>query len=396
MSSPGPAEEPYLNTLARVIADVVEPGAAEVDAAGSFPRKQIDALADAGILGLTVPAGLGGGGAGPREAALVVRELGAVCGSTAMIVTMHYAATAALAAAAAAAAAAGMPADIAAIALADIAAGRHLSTLAFSESGSRSHFWAPLGTAVLADDAAVRLDASKSWVTSAGQADSYVWSSRPLAADGPMTLWLVPATAHGLSVAGVFDGLGLRGNASAPMSAGNLLVPLAAMLGQDGAGLDIAMAAVLPVFLICSASMSAGLMRRLADETAAHLRHTQLEHLGQSLAQQAQPRAQLARLRIEADRTWALVEETLTAVEHGRPDAQLLVLEVKAAAAEAAADAADLALRAGGGAAFRKESPVERLFRDSRAARVMAPTTDALHDFIGRALCGLPLLGDVT
>jgi isovaleryl-CoA dehydrogenase len=39
---------------------------------------------------------------------------------------------------------------------------------------------------------------------------------------------------------------------------------------------------------------------------------------------------------------------------------------------------------------------VERLFRDSRAARVMAPTTDALHDFTGRALCGLPLLGDTA
>jgi len=105
-------------------------------------------------------------------------------------------------------------------------------------------------------------------------------------------------------------------------------------------------------------------------------------------------RAQLARLRIEADRAWALVSEALTAIEDGRGDAQLLVLEVKAAAGEAAADAADLALRACGGAAFRKESPVERLFRDSRAARVMAPTTEALHDFIGRALCGLPLLGD--
>jgi len=35
------------------------------------------------------------------------------------------------------------------------------------------------------------------------------------------------------------------------------------------------------------------------------------------------------------------------------------------------------------------------LFRDSRAARVMAPTTDHLHDFVGRALLGLPLLGEV-
>jgi isovaleryl-CoA dehydrogenase len=379
-----PSQESYSSALQRVIEEVVAPGAAEVDATGGFPRKQIAALADAGLLALTVPAESGGAGAGLREAASVVRELGAVCGSTAMVVTMHYSATAALAAA-------GKKDP-----LADIAAGRHLSTLAFSESGSRSHFWAPLSTATLLDGRDVRLDASKSWVTSAGQADSYVWSSRPLAADGPMTLWLVPGDAAGLTVAGTFDGLGLRGNASAPMSADGVRVTPEAMIGADGAGLDLALAAVLPMFLIGNASASAGLMRRLAEETAAHLQHTQLEHLGQSLAQQIQPRAQLARLRIEADRTWALIEQTIDAVEQGRGDAQLLVLEVKAAAAEAASDAADLALRACGGAAFRKESPVERLFRDSRAARVMAPTTEALQDFIGRALCGLPLLGDVT
>ena len=373
----------YEDALARIIDEVIAPGAGEVDAAGVFPRRQIEALAGAGLLGLTVPAEFSGGGQGLRAAAHVVRELGAVCGSTAMVVTMHYAATAALIA--------GGMKD----ALTEIAAGEHLSTLAFSEFGSRSHFWAPLGTATAAG-ADVRLDARKSWVTSAGEADSYVWSSRPLQADGPMTLWLVPGASDGLNVAGSFDGLGLRGNGSAPMTADGLCVPRSAMVGADGAGLDLALAAVLPVFLVCTASMSAGLMRRLAEETAAHLQQTQLQHLGQSLAQQVQPRAQLAKLRIEADQARALVEDTLTAVEQGRDDAQLQVLEVKAAAGEAAAQAADLALRACGGAAFRKESPVERLFRDSRAARVMAPTTDALHDFIGRALCGLPLLGDAA
>ncbi|HEY2690175.1 MAG TPA: acyl-CoA dehydrogenase family protein [Streptosporangiaceae bacterium] len=374
---------PYQDALARVIEEVIAPGAAEVDARAIFPRRQVASLAEAGLLALTVPAEFGGGGQGLREAAYVVRELGAVCGSTAMVVTMHYAAAAALAA--------GDMKD----ALSAVAAGRHLSTLAFSESGSRSHFWAPLSTAT-AGGGEVRLDANKSWVTSAGEADSYVWSSRPLEAAGPMTLWLVPGRGDGLTVAGSFDGLGLRGNASAPMSAGGLRVPRSAMIGADGAGLDLALAAVLPVFLICSASMSAGLMRRLAEETATHLQRTQLQHLGQSLAQQVQPRAQLARLRIEADRTRGMIDDTLAAVEQGRDDAQLQVLEVKAAAGEAAADAADLALRACGGAAFRKESVVERLFRDSRAARVMAPTTDALYDFVGRALCGLPLLGDAA
>ena len=395
------SQESYLDALKQVIDEVVAPGAASVDADGAFPQAQLDALGAAGILALTVPASCAGGGAGLPEAAMVVRELGSVCGSTAMVVAMHYAAVAGLAAA--------EDKDT----LVAIADGTHLSTLAFSEAGSRSHFWAPMSTAVLAPDGAtVRLDASKSWVTSAGQADSYVWSSRPLspdgdaagdvagdvgggAATGPMTLWLVPAGAAGLSAAGAFDGLGLRGNSSAPLTADGLVVPLSAMLGADGGGLDLALAAILPTFLICSAAMSAGLIRRLATETAGHLQRTRLAHLGVSLAQQAGPRAQLARLQIEADRTWAHIDDALSALEAGRPDATLLVLEVKAAAGEAAAEAADLALRAGGGAAFRKESVVERLFRDSRAARVMAPTTEALQDFIGRALLGLPLLGDV-
>ena len=43
-----------------------------------------------------------------------------------------------------------------------------------------------------------------------------------------------------------------------------------------------------------------------------------------------------------------------------------------------------------GGAAFRKDVGVERNW-DARAATVMAPTTDALHDFIGKAVCGMPL-----
>ena len=126
------------DALARVIDEVITPGAGEVDAAGVFPHRQIEALAGAGLLGLTVPAEFSGGGQGLRAAAQVVRELGAVCGSTAMVVTMHYAATAALIA--------GGMKD----ALTEIAAGQHLSTLAFSEFGSRSHFWAPLGTATAA------------------------------------------------------------------------------------------------------------------------------------------------------------------------------------------------------------------------------------------------------
>jgi len=46
-----------------------------------------------------------------------------------------------------------------------------------------------------------------------------------------------------------------------------------------------------------------------------------------------------------------------------------------------------------GGAAFRCEVGIDRAFRDARAASVMAPTTDQLYDFIGKAVAGMPLFG---
>jgi isovaleryl-CoA dehydrogenase len=369
-----------LSRLDSVIEEVISPAAAAVDREGAFPRAGIDALAAAGILGLTVPTEFDGAGGGLAAASDVVRRLGAACGSTAMVVAMHYSAVAMLVQAG--------RTD----ALREIAVGRHLSTLAFSESGSRSHFWSPMSTATDGPDGTVVLDARKSWVTAAHEADSYVWSSRPLAADGPMTLWYLPSGTVGLTVVGDFDGLGLRGNDSCPVLAVGATVPADARLGADGAGLDLALSVVLPWFLVLNASASLGLMQALTAATATHLTGTHLDHLGQSLAQQLPARTRLAQAQIESDRNRTLIAEAAAAIDAGREDAPLLMLESKASADQGAAAVADLAMTACGGAAFRKELAVERRFRDSRAARVMAPTTDALQDFIGRALCGLPLL----
>ncbi|HEY6317305.1 MAG TPA: acyl-CoA dehydrogenase family protein [Acidimicrobiia bacterium] len=371
---------PDPDALSRVIDDVVAPLASDVDQHATFPGAAMDALGTAGILGLTSSADVGGGGQGLDAATDVITRLAEVCGSTAMVVLMHYAATALIEAQG--------PEHV----RAEIAAGRHLTTVAFSEVGSRSHFWAPQGTARAEGDALL-LDARKSWVTSAGEADSYVWSSRAVdPTTGPMTLWLVRGDAPGLRVAGTFDGLGLRGNGSSPMTADGMIVPSSARLGADGAGLDLALSIVLPWFLVLSAAASVGFMRGVVAETRQHLIGTRLEHLDEALAQQALLRTAFARMQIDTDAAAALLTDTLTALGSGREDAQLRVLEVKAAAGEAASRVTDEGMRVCGGAAFRKELGVERRFRDARAARVMAPTTDALWDFVGRALCGLPLL----
>jgi alkylation response protein AidB-like acyl-CoA dehydrogenase len=69
----------------------------------------------------------------------------------------------------------------------------------------------------------------------------------------------------------------------------------------------------------------------------------------------------------------------------------LRVLEMKAAAGETAIAVTSLAMRTCGGAAFSRQTGIERFFRDAHAGAVMAPTNDVLREFIGKALLGLPL-----
>lgn len=271
-----------------------------------------------------------------------------------------------------------------------IARGRHLTTLAFSEAGSRSHFWAPVSTAT-DQGANVRLDARKSWATSAGQADSYVWSSKPIAAQGASTIWLVPGNAEGLRVPAPFNGLGLRGNSSSPVTAEGVVIPKTNMLGLDGGGFDIMMGLVLPYFQFMNAAGSIGIMTAAVTNTAAHAGSTKYEYMGTALNDLPTIRAYIARMQVKSDSARALLLDALDALETGRVDTMLRVLEVKAAAGEAATEVTDLAMRVCGGAAFRKEVGVERNFRDARAATVMAPTTDVLYDFIGKAVTGMPL-----
>lgn len=380
MASATAGTQSYMDALDPVIREVIAPNAIEVDRDGVFPRAAIEALGKVGLLGLVSSPEVGGLGAGHRAATLVVEAIAKHCASTAMVVCMHYAATAVIEAFGSRAA------------REDAASGRALTTLAFSEAGSRSHFWAPTSTAKPEGDA-VRLDARKSWVTAAGEADLYVWSSTPLAAEGLSTIWLVPADAQGLRVAAPFDGLGLRGNASSPVTAEGVLVSQDAMLGEDGKGFDVMMGVVLPYFQLMNAGMCIGTMDAATNKAAAHVGGTGFQHLGQTLADLPTIRAYVARMRVKTDMARALLLDTLAALESGREDTMLRVLEVKAAAGEASTEVTDLAMRVCGGAAFRKEVGVERHFRDARAATVMAPTTDVLYDFIGKAAIGMPLFG---
>src|SRR5207248_3637741 len=168
--------------------------------------------------------------------------------------------------------------------LQEIGAGRHLSPRAFSEAGSRSHFWAPVSRAHRNGNG-VRISAKKSWVTSAGHAQSYVVSTLAPEGAGPTdsTLYLLAAETRGLSVAGAWDGLGLRANASAPIALDDCEVASEFQLTDDGAGFPAMLNVVLPLFNLGTAAVALGLCRAAVAGTASHLKSARFEHLGQSL-----------------------------------------------------------------------------------------------------------------
>ncbi|XAS66718.1 acyl-CoA dehydrogenase family protein [Micrococcaceae bacterium Sec5.7] len=350
-----------------------------VDADARFPEEAVAALRESGLLGLTLPVEVGGLGGGPYELVEVLGALAGACGSTAMIYLMHVSAAMPVAAAPPP----GLP-DL----VADLASGRTLGSLAFSEAGSRSHFWAPVSRARL-NGAGVRLNARKSWVTSAGHADVYIASTLTADAD-TVDLFAVPAGTPGVEVAGRWHGMGLRGNASTPMTF-DAEVPESYRLGAAGAGLDLMLQTVLPWFNLGNAAVSVGLSRAAVDAAIRHTSTARLEHLAESLSALPTIRAQLARMSIELASTSAYLTQAAGRIAEPREDTMLHVLGVKAAANDAALRITDSAMRVCGGAAFSEHLQIDRYFRDARAGHVMAPTADVLYDFYGRAITGQPL-----
>lgn len=376
----------------------IAPHAADVDARSRFPEESMNALRRAGLLGLLVPRKLGGMGEGVRAMTGVLEEIARECSSTALCYLVHLAGAATYAAS-------DPPKDDL---LRAVARGEHLSSLALGEFGSRSHFWAPMSRPVRENGKLV-LNASKSFVTSAGHVDGYAVLTGSTeedpgtreggrsgggggrTGDPGTTFYYVPGDDPGVRAASSWDALGMRGNASAPMTFRNVTVSPEQALCEPGGGMDMLLGTVLPLVNLGVSAICLGIGEATVEITRDHLLKTRLQHLSMRLADLPNERARLARMRLETDRTRAHLSGVLDAVEADREDAVLLVLESKLAAAETALRVTDIGMKAVGGTAFNRRLGLERRFRDARAADFLGITSDMLLEFIGRALCGMPV-----
>jgi len=152
---------------------------------------------------------------------------------------------------------------------------------------------------------------------------------------------------------------------AATITAANALVPLSSRLGEDGAGLDIALSVALPTFQILNASCSIGMMDAATEKTVAHATTTHLEHLNLVLADQPVTRQHIAVMKNCADAARALVDDAIAAlaIQPSRCPPSGCCSR-RPWPVDAALEVLDVAMRVGGGAAFRNEIGIERHFRD--------------------------------
>jgi alkylation response protein AidB-like acyl-CoA dehydrogenase len=368
---------------------VAAPHAAQVDAQADWPEASVRALQSAGLGGLVIPHAAGGLGGGMHTLVQVCEILGQACGSTALCFGMHCVASAVIAAKA--------TADQCERYLLPITQGQHLTTLALSEPETGSHFYLPQTQLAHESPTQFRVTGHKTFVTSGANADSYVISTvaaDPAAPPGQFSCVVVPANAPGLVWGQQWRGLGMRGNASRSLALNQVPVPRTDLLGNEGDEIWYMFGVVAPYFLMAMAGTYLGIAQAALDEAKQHLMTRTYSHTGGTLAQEPILQHRFGTLWAQVERTRQLIYAAAQKGDQGDPQALPFLASAKADVAECVVQVVNDVMTLMGGITYREGGRVERLLRDARASHVMAPTTDLLRLWTGRAVLEQPLLVD--
>jgi alkylation response protein AidB-like acyl-CoA dehydrogenase len=369
--------------------DVVAPEAEEVDRAARWPERCLRALQGAGLGGLVVPTESGGLGHGLLALARVCEVLGARCASTALCYGMHCVGSAVLAAKA--------TEDQKQRYLVPISDGRHITTLALSEPGTGAHFYIPQARLTQASADLFTVDGVKCFVTNGGHADSHVVSTAPAHPEAPpgrFSCVIVPTGAPGVRFQDSWSGWGMRGNSALTMALEATPVPRSDLLGSEGDEIWYVFRVVVPFFLMAMAGTYLGIATAAFEEARRHVNTRRYANSGFALGASSVLQHRMGMLWAQLERSRQLLYHAATSADAHSAEALPLLFSAKAEVSDCAVEMTNEAMTLMGGIAYRESSRIQRLLRDARAAHVMAPTTDMLRTWAGRALLGRALLGD--
>ncbi|WP_149538934.1 acyl-CoA dehydrogenase family protein [Siccirubricoccus phaeus] len=350
------------------------------DREGTVPRNSLALLHQAGLAALTVPAALGGGGAGLRLAGQVIARVGAACPATALILAMQYLKQAALARSPA------WPEHLQRLVGREaVEEGALINALRVEpELGSPTRGGLPATTARRSATGWV-ISGRKRYATGIGALRWLEVFGRTAEPEPRVGIFLVPAGAPGLRVVETWNHLGLRGSGSHDLVLEEVEIPEDHAIGLAPPGGPVLdpLQAVWNAVLV--PAVYTGVARAARDWIVSFLRTRVPGSLGAPLA--TLPRVQEAVGGIEAllAANARIAEAVALATDAGAPPPAAEAGVLKAVLVENAVRAVEAATLLAGNHAHDRAFPLERHWRDVQCGRVHAPTADAAHLAAGRA-----------
>ncbi len=357
----------------RFAQQTLAPAATRVDREASFPVEQCAGLAALGLMGVNVPEEYGGAQAGAVAYALAMMEVAQGCAATAVIMAVN---------------------NLVAETICrfgteeqkrryvpEITSGRFVTvSFGLSEPHAGSDAGA-LRTTARRDGGEFVIEGSKQWITSGDRAGVIiVWARTGEAGTKGVSCFLVEGGAKGIHVGRHEDKMGLRGSSTVSLAFEEVRVPASAMLGPEGRGFPIALAA-LDSGRIGIAAQAAGIGTAALDCAVRYAKERRA--FGQPIAEFQAIRFALADAATELDAARLLTLRAAALKEAERPFT-LEASMAKVFASEKANRVCDMAVQVHGAYGYIDEFPAERHYRDARVTTIYEGSSEIQRIVIAR------------
>jgi alkylation response protein AidB-like acyl-CoA dehydrogenase len=382
------ADHERIRDVCRALAQEFAGRADEHDREASSPRKDYEALRDAGLYGLMVPRDLGGWGAGMVGYAVAAEELAQGSSSTAMAFNMHCAVLGLVFTMPLPEAAKGQIADL-------VVKEGKLVCGSLTEPG---HAGLVYGSRICSatigrTDRGYLLNGRKSFCTMVDAADYACLFAHPDAADpGAAVPVLLPLDLPGLRIERVWDTLGMRATRSDNLVMEDCEVPAEAVFE------DLTVPS-LPAFLADTDAMVnlpytavyLGVGVGAFRQAVASVIDRVPKGYRQPLAHLPEVRRRIGIMSAQLEAARRLLYYAAWLLDAGAPPGETwrAFHQAKYVVGETVAAVTRSALELGGAHATFRGTAIERFFRDGATATVMPPPSDVCLDRVGVAELGL-------